>query len=280
MCNRTNSRILAAITIGILAFMISTAANAATSWSYQGKNTGGPTFNRPNANGLALSGRIVPYQAQPFYLDSQDDCVFYSAQNYDGYLHLYQNTFDPSSPLLNLVAGDDDGALGAGTSELPQTTLTAGRTYILVTSSFASNLSGIFENTIHCDGNNTVIVHGDCTNIDDGTAGCLKEDRFEFTVSWVDFEGQTGSGTVSPFGATDSANVYFFAPDNWEMLIKVIDFCSDPNKNSYAVYFSATTNVQFRLQIRDTETGRIQTYENRLGNTADTVIDDFAFPCN
>jgi hypothetical protein len=217
--------------------------------------------------------------------------MFYSAQDYDGFLLLYENSFDPDNPLLNLISANDDtyfyfddmiflGIKNTSTIWLLPVPLEAQRSYILVTSSLNTGESGSFENTLHCGGNDTVIVHGGCTDTNDGTAGCLQNDRFEFFVNWVDFSGRTGSGSVSPMGATDSANVYFFAPNNWELLIKVIDFCSDPNKNSYAVYFSATTNVEFTLHVRDTITQQTRTYVNQLGENANTVIDDFAFPCN
>jgi hypothetical protein len=282
MQSKVRIQIPAALFISILSLMVTTVTNAATSWSYQGSNVGGPTFNRPGEYEPILSGKMVPYQAQGFSVNNTTNCMFYSAQDYDGFLLLYKDMFDPSDPLKNLIAANNDAVLGINNTSLVWLVplfLQAQRSYVLVTSAFNVGESGSFENTVHCGGDHTIIVHGDCTAIYDGTAGCLRENRFEFNVSWLDFNGRSGSGFVSPMSATDSANVYFFTPDNWEMLIKVIDFCSDPNKNSYAVYFSATTNVQFTLQIRDTVTGQTRIYENELGNAANTVIDDYAFAC-
>ncbi len=72
----------------------------------------------------------------------------FSVQDYDGYLHLYEGSFDPLDQLTNLVAGNDDGAGGIGTSDLTGLTLTPGVDYILVTSGFGAGDEGTFTNEI------------------------------------------------------------------------------------------------------------------------------------
>ena len=44
--------------------------------SFYGTNVGGRTFNRPNVTSLTLSGKIVPYSSQPFFVDATATCAF------------------------------------------------------------------------------------------------------------------------------------------------------------------------------------------------------------
>ena len=69
-------------------------------------------------------------------------------QDYDGYIHLYVDAFDPLDQLNGLLAGDDDGAGGIGTSEILGIALLANTQYYLVTSAFAAGDVGNFENMI------------------------------------------------------------------------------------------------------------------------------------
>jgi hypothetical protein len=75
----------------------------------------------------------------------------------------------------------------------------------------------------------------------------------------------------------DSAVVWFFNVDNKEMLIKVIDACSLGN---YWVFFAATTNVDFTVEVTDTATGVVKEYKNPANNPAAPVQDTFTFACN
>ena len=61
------------------------------------------------------------------------------------------------------------------------------------------------------------------------------------------------------------------------MLIKVINACSFNNK--FWVYFAATTNVGFHVNVTDTKTGQTVTYTNPDLKQALPVADTTAFPC-
>lgn len=106
-------------------------------------------------------------------------------------------------------------------------------------------------------------------------AMCLNESRFEITVDWEDFAGNTGKGQVVPFGTDDSGLLWFFGADNWEVLVKVIDGCGD--NGHFWVFAAATTNVHYALKVIDTETGVEKIYRNPLGTSADAIIDTSAF---
>ena len=112
--------------------------------------------------------------------------------------------------------------------------------------------------------------------VDDGDTLCLNDNRFQVEVTWTDYQGNTGAGQVGPCGSENSGLFYFFTPDNWEMLIKVLDGCG-VNQN-YWVYFAATTDVEFVTTVTDTQTGAVKTYTNALGHPANAVTDATAFP--
>ena len=82
-------------------------------------------------------------------------------------------------------------------------------------------------------------------------------------------------GRVVPFGSDDSGLFYFFNPDNWELLVKVLDGCGV--NGHWWVFFAATTNVEFELRVTDTSTGEVVPYANPLGHRADAVTDTAAF---
>jgi hypothetical protein len=52
---------------------------------------------------------------------------------------------------------------------------------------------------------------------------------------------------------------WFFAPDNWEVLVKVLDGCSVNDR--FWVFYGSTTNVGYELTVTDTETGDSRAYE-------------------
>ena len=108
-----------------------------------------------------------------------------------------------------------------------------------------------------------------------GEAPCLAG-RFEVEVTWKDHAGDVGTAR-KVVESDDSAVVWFFDSDNWEMLIKVLDGCGF--NGHYWVFAAATTDVQYTLKVVDTATGRAAAYYNPLGNAAAAVTDTSAFAC-
>ena len=109
----------------------------------------------------------------------------------------------------------------------------------------------------------------------DANTLCLNNGRFAVTAQWTDFQGNTGPGNVVPFGSPDSGLMWFFNPDNWEMLVKVLNGCTV--NNHYWVLAALTTNVQYTIQVTDTQTGETRSYSNALGNPAPAITDTSAF---
>ncbi len=131
-----------------------TSTSAIPALIYSGTNAGGPTFNRPNEDGQGLSGSTTNYSAQAFTVGASGRYMLGAAYGggLEGFLLLYQGSFNPASPLANLIGADDDGFLTTpntanGTSELTAP-LTAGTTYIAVTTAFPINNTGTFTNFI------------------------------------------------------------------------------------------------------------------------------------
>lgn len=104
---------------------------------------------------------------------------------------------------------------------------------------------------------------------------CLQGGRFEVTVDWRNFQGEDGQAQVVPGASDDSGLLWFFNPDNWEMLVKVLDGC--PLNNRYWVFAAATTNVEYNLVVRDTFTGETVSYHNNLGVASPAITDSGAF---
>ncbi|HVS12696.1 MAG TPA: M64 family metallopeptidase [Thermoanaerobaculia bacterium] len=104
---------------------------------------------------------------------------------------------------------------------------------------------------------------------------CLNQGRFRVEVSWRDFEDRTGIARVVPVGSPDSGLFYIFDPNNWEMLVKVLDACGVNQR--YWVFAAATTNVEYTLEVTDTATGETRSYDNALGISAPAITDTDAF---
>ena len=136
--------------------------SAAGSASYSDTNDGGPTFARPFTPGdgtsgscdISGTGSAVSYHLQDIEVATSGDYSIDSAQDYDGYLHVYEDGFDPLDPCLNLIALDDDGGQG---SLIEAVSLSDASTYTVVTSGFGNASVGNFTNTITGPGEITLI---------------------------------------------------------------------------------------------------------------------------
>jgi hypothetical protein len=110
---------------------------------YIGSTLGAPTFVRPdNGDGLSPAERTVAYHAYTFIAPAGDTFTIDSAQDYDGYLFLYDNRFDPRNPERNLMAANDDfGGFFNPNNDPPGRSrivaeLSAARRYIIVTTAY------------------------------------------------------------------------------------------------------------------------------------------------
>jgi len=107
------------------------------------------------------TGSSVAFSVQSFIPSLTGAHDFFSAQDYDGFLSLYESTFVAATPLVNVRAADDDMAVLNG-GIVPNRNgvatvndsgfrfnLTAGTTYQIVTSSWANSVTaGTFYNEV------------------------------------------------------------------------------------------------------------------------------------
>ncbi len=98
--------------------------------------------------------------------------------------------------------------------------------------------------------------------------------RFELTVQWTKPNGETGSG--HPVRLTeDTGFFWFFNESNVELMVKILD--GRNNNGHFWVFYGALSNVAYTLEVRDTMTGTIKTYDNPVGTFASRG-DTEAFP--
>ncbi len=89
--------------------------------------------------------------------------------------------------------------------------------------------------------------------------------------------GPAADIALASLGIDQGGIFWFFAANNPEMLIKVLNGCS--LGGHYWVFFAALTNVGFSVTVTDTQTGNFKTYSNPDQTTAQPVQDTAALPC-
>ena len=132
---------------------------------YDGDTCGEPTWNRPFADfsGLSGVGTDVPYQVAGMTVDADGLYTIDSLQDgWDGFLFLYEISFDPLDQLTNGVAGDDDGPGGIGTSQILDVQLFAGTQYFVVMTGFDNDDCGPYTNSAFGAGNVTFEPPASC----------------------------------------------------------------------------------------------------------------------
>lgn len=108
--------------------------------------------------------------------------------------------------------------------------------------------------------------------------GRLRDGRFDLQVSWRTAGGESGTGTLAREPTRDSALFYFFSPENWELMVKVLDGCSI--NGHYWVFAAASTDVAYDVVVTDLLTARTYSFGNRAGEPAVALTELNAFPCN
>ena len=115
---------------------------------------------------------------------------------------------------------------------------------------------------------------GDC--VADAETFCFQNSRFAVEMDWWTSDGRSGPGKAAADGANDSGMFWFFNPDNWEVLIKVLDGCA---LNDHVWVFAASaTDLGYSIRVTDTMTRVFREYRKEDGLPADAITDSRAFP--
>jgi len=112
-----------------------------------------------------------------------------------------------------------------------------------------------------------------------GTAVCI-DGRFQVAVRFHLGGGDSGDAqaiSLQSLGVAQGGLFWFFAADNPEMLIKVLDGCGV--NHNFWIFYAAATNVGFTVTVTDTQTSRQRTYTNPIGTAAPPLQDTSALPC-
>jgi hypothetical protein len=100
---------------------------------------------------------------------------------------------------------------------------------------------------------------------------CLGNGRFAVSVDWANPGNNTsGVGGAVPLSAVTGA-FYFTDPSNLELLTKLLDF-----GDRIAFFYGTLSDLQYTLAVRDTVSGKVQSYHNAAG-TFCGGLDNHAF---
>ena len=110
------------------------------------------------------------------------------------------------------------------------------------------------------------------------SALCLSGARFLVTAKVLLADGTYSPGHVVPGSSADSGLFWFFGPDNWELLVKVLDGCPLGGPAPHKWVFSAgTTDQHYSLIVTDVKAGQTKRYFNYAGTAAPAITDTSAF---
>jgi uncharacterized delta-60 repeat protein len=111
-----------------------------------------------------------------------------------------------------------------------------------------------------------------------GPGSCL-HGRFRVEASW---RTATRSGRGHEVALTDwSGYFWFFAPDNVELVFKILDACSLPRSRGFWVFAAGLTDQEVSFTVTDVRTGESHTWHNSLGTPFAPIlsVDKFHASC-
>ncbi len=102
--------------------------------------------------------------------------------------------------------------------------------------------------------------------------------QFAVSVAWENALGERGEGNLVQPPSQDSALFYFFSPDNWELMVKVLDGCAI--NGHFWVFGAASTDVGYTIEVNRSGSPQSLRIENPVGTTAPAITNVEAFPCD
>ncbi|MEM7482199.1 MAG: carboxypeptidase-like regulatory domain-containing protein [Acidobacteriota bacterium] len=105
---------------------------------------------------------------------------------------------------------------------------------------------------------------------------CLNHGRFQVTANWENPRDNALGLAFADSLTDDTGTFYFFAEDNVELVIKVLDACAEATP-AYWVFAAGLTNVEVEIQVVDTWTGTTWLGGNSFGIPFVPIQDTGAF---
>jgi hypothetical protein len=102
----------------------------------------------------------------------------------------------------------------------------------------------------------------------------LLNNRFQVRVDWSSKTPAQAAVCPQP-DRDDSGLFYYLSPENWAVMVKVLDACDRFDR--YWVFSTATAQVAYTIQLTDTKSGENRRYESTAGNAFQPVLDTQAF---
>ena len=146
-----------------------------------GSNTGTPDMANTFYEGYEETG----YDAYQFTSSEDGLHIIESVQDGDGYLYLYEGSFDPADPLVNILASQDDWDFGDDWGSAIHWDLVSGQDYIIVTTTYSAGDELYFDNIVSTPSGDETSWSG---TIDSDSLIFVRPDGY-----WE--EGGTGGGT-------------------------------------------------------------------------------------
>src|SRR6185436_7927108 len=112
-------------------------------------------------------------------------------------------------------------------------------------------------------------ITGGCTT--SATQLCVgPSGRYAVTATYQT-DSTSGTAQVAALSTSESGIFWFFAPTNWEVVVKVLNGC--PLNSRKWVFISGLTNQHFELVVTDLQAGVTKRYFNYLGVIAPQIQD-------
>ena len=147
-----------------------------------GSGTGTPDMANTHYEGWEETG----YHTYDFTAIEDGLHIIESAQDEDGYLYLYESSFDSQNPLTNVLASQDDWEVDSDWGSSIHWDLAAGQDYVIVTTAYSSGYEIVFDNSITSPSETITEWSG---VIDSDSPTFLRPDGY-----WEDDGGGSGGG--------------------------------------------------------------------------------------
>lgn len=106
-----------------------------------------------------------------------------------------------------------------------------------------------------------------------------RKGQFAVSATWHAYDGSSGPALPQRL-TVDSGYLWFFAPNNIELTVKVLDACNAALGDRFWVFIAGMTDVQVDITVEDLATGAVKTYSSPLGTPFATITDTTGFPCS